>query len=327
MDAGSVSVIIPVYNSARTIRRAVDSVLAQTRRPEEIVVVDDGSTDNVAAALAPFGEQIRLVRKVNGGAGSARNLGIDSSRGEHVAFLDSDDYWEPTKLERQLDVFRRHSDLGLCAGRYYQQVPGEPRVAPGDDAGHLLNRVLAVSGREAFMVGTRIWTSTVLVRRQVLGRQRFDSKLQTAEDCDLWIRMALIRPVYIAAEPLATAVLEPNSLSRSEPDQDYSNMLQVVRRYRNLLGPWAFQERELWVYRRWIAAYRARRRFLPALSLVARYLCQHPFSPDMWRALVRFGLKTCLPRRPRLVSNEGRTSAVFHGSPRAELFRRHLKHG
>jgi glycosyltransferase involved in cell wall biosynthesis len=220
MDAGSVSVIIPAYNSARTIRRAVDSVLAQTRRPEEIVVVDDGSTDNVAAALAPYGEQIRLLRKVNGGAASARNLGIDNSRGEHVAFLDSDDYWEPTKLERQLEVFRRHSDLGLCAGRYYQQVPGEPRVAPADEAGHLLNRVLAVSARDAFALGMRVWTSTVLIRRQVLGQERFDPNLRTAEDRDLWIRLAQVRPVYIAAEPLATAVLEPNSLSRSEPDRD-----------------------------------------------------------------------------------------------------------
>jgi glycosyltransferase involved in cell wall biosynthesis len=311
MDAGLVSVIIPVYNSARTIRRAVDSVLTQTRRPEEIVVVDDGSTDNVAAALAPYGKEVRLLRKVNGGAASARNLGIDNSRGEYVAFLDSDDYWEPTKLECQLEVIRRHRDIGLCASRYYQQVPEEVRVATADEAGHLLDRVLAVSDREAFAVGMRIWTSTVLIRRQVLGHQRFDPKLRTAEDRDLWIRLALFCPVYIAAEPLATAVLEPNSLSRSEPDRDYPNMLEVVRRYRNLLGPWGLREWELRVFRKWIAAHRAKHRLLPALSLVARYLCQHPFSPEMWRTLVRCGLKACLPRRPTWLPRKGELLRSF----------------
>jgi glycosyltransferase involved in cell wall biosynthesis len=311
MDAGAVSVIIPVYNSARTIRRAVDSVLSQTHPPNEIVLVDDGSTDNLAAAVTSYGKQVRLLRKMNGGAASARNFGIENSRGEYVAFLDSDDYWERDKLDRQLEVFRRHSDLGLCASRYYQQVPGELRAPPVEESADLLNRVLAVSDREAFTVGTRIWTSTVLLRRQVLGHQRFDPKLRTAEDRDLWIRLAMFHPVYIAAEPLATAVHEPGSLSRSEPELDYPNMLQVVWRYRSLLGAWGLKEWELRVLCKRLAAHHANHKFLSALSLVGRYLCQHPLSLEGWRALVRCSAKVCLPGRMAWFAKRSRLLRSF----------------
>src|SRR5262245_13313488 len=115
----SVSVVIPAYRASGTIGRAVVSLLHQTRTPDEILVVDDGSPDDLAAALAPYCDRVTLVRKENGGAASARNLGIDRSRGDLIAFLDADDYWEPTKLERQLSIFRRHPEVGLVASRFY----------------------------------------------------------------------------------------------------------------------------------------------------------------------------------------------------------------
>jgi len=94
--------IIPYYRASRTIARAVESALGQTVRPHEILIIDDGSPDDAASATKQFGSSVTLIRKPNGGAASARNLGIEQAKGEWIAFLDADDYWEPSKLERQL---------------------------------------------------------------------------------------------------------------------------------------------------------------------------------------------------------------------------------
>jgi glycosyltransferase involved in cell wall biosynthesis len=97
----NISVVIPTYNRARKIATAVESVLAQTLRPHEVLVIDDGSTDDTAEALAPLKDRIRYIRKPNGGASSARNLGILEARCDWIAFLDSDDAWDPSKLAKQ----------------------------------------------------------------------------------------------------------------------------------------------------------------------------------------------------------------------------------
>ena len=121
----SVSVVIPAYKAARTIGRAVESVIRQTSPPEEILVVDDGSPDADALieALRPFGTAVTLLRKPNGGASSARNEGIDRARGEWVAFLDADDYWEPEKLERQLAVAREYPEVSVIGCMLYLEYP------------------------------------------------------------------------------------------------------------------------------------------------------------------------------------------------------------
>src|SRR5271166_3440985 len=111
MRQQDVSVVVPAYQSSRTIARAVDSLLCQTRPPGEILVVNDGSTDDLLDTLEPYGGQIRLIAKPNGGAASARNLGIESVKGEIVAFLDADDFWEPGKLEHQLAILEAHPEV------------------------------------------------------------------------------------------------------------------------------------------------------------------------------------------------------------------------
>jgi len=126
----SVSVVIPAYRAARTIRRAVDSVLAQSQPADEIIIVDDGSPDDIAAAVRPYGDQLKYLQKSNGGAGSARNAGIDVATGGLVAFLDADDYWEPDKLRRQLAVFRTHPQVELVAGGAPRLVEGPVAVEP-----------------------------------------------------------------------------------------------------------------------------------------------------------------------------------------------------
>ena len=111
-----VSVIIPAYNAGRTIDAALQSVFAQTFRSFEIIVVDDGSTDDTADRVEAWGSRVMLHRQKNAGPAAARNRAIASARGEFLAFLDADDVWLPTKLARQVSYFERYPETGLLHG-------------------------------------------------------------------------------------------------------------------------------------------------------------------------------------------------------------------
>src|SRR5512139_2667017 len=110
MAAPTVSVVVPAYNAAWCVRKAVDSVLAQDFRDFELIVVNDGSTDDTLAVLRGYGDAIRVVDQRNGGMSNARNAGIRAARGEFLAFLDSDDWWLPGKLGRQVALLRARPD-------------------------------------------------------------------------------------------------------------------------------------------------------------------------------------------------------------------------
>ncbi|HEX5445014.1 MAG TPA: glycosyltransferase family A protein, partial [Pirellulales bacterium] len=184
----SVSVIIPAYRAARTIRRALESVLSQTAPPAQVIVIDDGSPDDLARAVSLYGDRVTLLSKPNGGAASARNAGIDVASGDFIAFLDADDYWEPKKLERQLAVFERHPELGLVAGQYFVQQPGGVKRRAGLRSGpERFDCVQRARGAAAFRAAAEVWTGTVLVRREALGDEGFVSGLEPAEDRDLWV--------------------------------------------------------------------------------------------------------------------------------------------
>jgi glycosyltransferase involved in cell wall biosynthesis len=299
----SVSVVVPAYKAAHTVGRALDGVFAQTRRADEVVVIDDGSPDDLAAALRPYGDRVRLVRQANGGAASARNRGIDCTRGDFIAFLDADDVWEPAKLERQLGVFARHPGLGLVATRFWSRPPGKPPFPPGAKARPWCDRVLESLGPDALTVATCITTSTVMVRRSALGGQRFDTALGTAEDVDLWVRLVLGGPVYLLSEALVTLVLEAGSLSRKDPAADFTNMLQVLRRHEALLGPRRLRGWEAHVYRDWAATHLGNGEGAAAVwPAWNRFLCQ-PTSPQAWwvlaKALTWAGRDAVRGMRPR----------------------------
>src|SRR2546425_8625651 len=109
-----VSCIVPVFNGEHYLREALESILQQTYRPLEIIVIDDGSTDNSAVVVASYGEQIIYLRQVNSGPAAARNRGLQEARGEFIAFLDQDDLWHPEKLARQMARFKTQPELVLC---------------------------------------------------------------------------------------------------------------------------------------------------------------------------------------------------------------------
>jgi len=307
----TVSIIIPAFRAARTISRAIDSLLVQTRLPDEIVVVDDGSPDDLATALSRYGERVTLIRKPNGGAASARNLGIERSRGELVAFLDADDYWEPKKLQKQLEILRAHPQVVLVASRYYAQPPGGDRTGPYPELnGRHAGQVLVLGGPEAFEIATKVWTTTVLVRRSTLGEHRFVSGLEPAEDRDLWVRLIVSGPIFFDAEPLATMVLEPGSLSRSSIDTDCGNMLRVVRRNAGLLGQEGLRYWEALTFRRWAGNHLAQGRPRDAVKYAFARLRREPLSTEAWRILVKSAAVSLIPMQPAAnATNRGSVSS------------------
>lgn len=182
-----VSVIVPVHNRASIVGRALESILTQTFRDFEIIVIDDGSADNLRAAVAQFEDsRIRCVSLPHRrGAAAARNAGITVSRGEWIAFLDSDDEWLPQKLERQVAALEQPGFDAAYSACLRQPGDAPPEVRPkGSLAG---GDVL-----DAFLARRHpITPSVVIVRRTALKRAAgFDEALPSAEDIDLWLRLA-----------------------------------------------------------------------------------------------------------------------------------------
>jgi len=118
MGAAFVSVIIPAYNSGPYLTETIESVLRQTYPHREIIVVDDGSTDDTPARVARYGPALTYIRQAQGGVGAARNRGVAAARGDYIALLDHDDLWVPEKLEVQVEVAARHPASGMlvCDG-------------------------------------------------------------------------------------------------------------------------------------------------------------------------------------------------------------------
>ena len=282
-----ISVVIPAYRAARTIVRPIRSLLNQIRRPDEILVVDDGSPDGIAEALTPFDSAVTLLRKPNGGAASARNFGIEHSRGDLIAFLDADDAWEPSKLESQLAVLNRHPEVGVVGCRWHETPPvGSPSLAKVTNPEYY-GRVLRASGPEAFRIAMCMSTSSLLVRREALGTERFDTSLETAEDRDLWVRLVSANPVYLMPEPLVKVVLEPASLSRTNLDRDCRNMLRVIQRHARLLTQRETRNQESIVYRRWAGGHLGDGHFFAAIKPACHRLKRGPFSIEGWWVLFK----------------------------------------
>jgi len=191
-----VSVVIPAYNAERWIGRAIDSVLNQTAKPAEIIVVDDGSTDGTPQAVQKYGAAIRYFHQPNAGPAAARNLGIDNTQFEWIGFLDADDEWLPRKLELQLHVLKENPGLRWCScARDETDVRlAMDQSCPGNRGQDLMcpKRLVYLS---ALMAGVQFGTSSLLVHRSVFQELGgFDTEMRTGEDVDMWERIALKYP-------------------------------------------------------------------------------------------------------------------------------------
>ena len=194
MPDSLISVIIPTYNYGHYVTEAVESVLAQTYGGYEIVVVDDGSTDDTRARLAGYGDRIRYVYQDNQGLSAARNTGIRHARGGWIALLDSDDAWHPRKLEIQAAYLKEHPDVDLLASRHLDSPPGTwPAVLEGSwTAFPEPTRPAATRIRyQNLLLRSYFGVCSVVVRRRCFDEVGlFDPDLLSVEDRDMWIRIA-----------------------------------------------------------------------------------------------------------------------------------------
>ena len=203
------SVIIPLYNKAPYVAKAIESVLAQTFHDYELLVVDDGSKDESASVAAKFIEgrqNCRLIRQENAGVSVARNKGVDASQGDYLCFLDADDWWEPTFLEEMDKFVSEFPGAGIYGTNYtiVNETRRKTRVASvGIDAGFekgYINYCL-VYAKTMYMP---LWTGAVCIPRNVFNEmQGFPRGIKLGEDFLLWIRIALKHKVAFLNKPLS----------------------------------------------------------------------------------------------------------------------------
>ena len=225
-----VSVIIPTFNRSSMVVEAVESVLAQSYAELEVIVVDDGSTDDTRERLRSYGQRLILVvNEKNRGVSAARNRGIRQSRGEFVALLDSDDLWRPGKIQRQLDFFSAHPRAMICQTEEIWVRRGRrvnPRQKHRKYSGYIFPHCLPLC---------IVSPSAVMIRRELLSRVGlFDEQLPACEDYDLWLRIAAHEPIFLLGEPLIVKRGgHDDQLSRTVPSMDKYRIESLLKLLRN----------------------------------------------------------------------------------------------
>jgi glycosyltransferase involved in cell wall biosynthesis len=214
------SVVIPLYNKARYVHGAVRSVLAQTLPPHEVIVVDDGSSDNSAEVVAAIADpRVRLVRQRNAGVSAARNRGIALAEGDWIAFLDADDWYHPEMLAALKQAHEACPEAGLLGAqsRTMQNVLGDPEPWPVSDSFFEVEVVEDL--RQRWMRTAPFNSSSVAIRTSVLREMGtcFIEGESHGEDLDMWFRVADRTQVAVVNAPFSAIRVLPDSLSRRTP--------------------------------------------------------------------------------------------------------------
>lgn len=198
-----ISVVVTCYNYGHYLSGCVDSILGQTFESFEVIVVDDGSTDDTPERIKPFLERdgrIRYIRKSNGGQASAKNTGVWHSRGEFLAFLDADDLWQPEKLQKQIELFKDKS-IGVVFSRMEFIDEQGRELISSPPAGYLTPRAGKVT--DYLLFDNFVPFSSSIVRRECLENHGvFDEALAMGIDWDLWLRLSVHYQFAYVDEPL-----------------------------------------------------------------------------------------------------------------------------
>ena len=235
-----ISVIVPTYDYGRFIGDSIRSVLEQTYTSYEIIVIDDGSSDETTSVLQQFDGRIRYVYQENRGPSAARNLGIKIARGEYISFLDADDLWTPNKLELQLSDINSHPDIGMVFSDC-QTFTAETIVKTSFLAGKSIdmNMISQKPISQAFMkllLDNFITTSSVMVRKECFEKiGLFNESLRSVEDRDLWLRISASFGITGIPFILCRKRLHECNISRDNEVAIYCR-LQVLENNRRLFS-------------------------------------------------------------------------------------------
>jgi glycosyltransferase involved in cell wall biosynthesis len=300
-----VSVIIPAYNAANLVGRAIESALGQTVQPLEILVIDDGSQDNTAEVVAAYPPPVRLLRKSNGGPASARNMGARAARGEWLAMLDADDWWAPAKLERQLAV-DTDPNIGLIHGPASTTRADAPSELTFDE----------LWGQNWII------NSSALIRRSVfdeLGGFNEDPRLISVEDYNLWLRICAAGWRIIACKDVDAMTYYSHGIGISSNIErifnasmfNYELISQQLQ-----IAPGKYKKKRLHAYETTGHAALYARQMNMARRMYARAFRQEPTVGRAMRLAGSFTPSWFLDVRRRLVtSGEGRASSPNEDAP------------
>lgn len=234
-----VSVVIPAYNAERFVLQAVRSVLNQCYQPIEILLVDDGSTDQTAEIVRQHAPTVQIIRQDNAGVAAARNAGVRLARGDLICFLDADDGWLPGKLAAQVAYMQAHPEVGLLyhdwlvwrpdATGAYPPLPATPPESTDDidiaQSGWIYHRLL---------LDSLVHTSTAMIRPQVIADVGlFDPQLKLGEDYDYWLRVSRQWPIHKLKAVYSFYRAVPGSLSNvpSPHNTEYLLVQNAVKQW------------------------------------------------------------------------------------------------
>lgn len=227
-----VSVIIPCFNNADMLPGAINSVLEQDYPNIEIIVVDDGSTDESIEVLKQFNKKITLIQQINQGPAAARNKGLQAAAGEFIAFNDSDDLWLPGKLTAQIDFLQRHPEFAMCYCGWMEWDGHSSLLSITDDpidaAPTISSEGPASQGwlYTALLKESVIHTITAVLRKEVIDNiGLFNTDYRIGEDHDYWLRISRKYRIAKLSQVYALYRNNPNSITKKVHDKNYSLLI------------------------------------------------------------------------------------------------------
>jgi len=283
-----VSIIIPSYNYGHFICRAIDSAINQTYPNIEIVVVDDGSTDDTLSRISDYGDKIQIVSQANQGASAARNRGIQEASGEFIAFLDADDCYRPENIAKKMNVLlAKDSQYQWCYSNCIWINEQGEHISRGDEMPEMLISQKAEGNvLQQALAGALLGSNLFVFHREVLvAVGGFDEKLRVLEDYALYVFVAALFPIAYIDEVLVDIHTHEKSLSQSGKWVGYISRWRINNEIeRRLMSevekvgrPWRLIQAD--VYRNLAELSYSRGKIKQATSLLRKSLSYHCFQP------------------------------------------------
>lgn len=317
----TVSVIIPVYNVADYVGEALDSVFGQDYPNLEVIVVDDGSSDETRTVLARYADRIHCIHQSNEGAAAARNRGLEQASGDYVTFLDGDDVWLPGKIAAQVAYMERHDTVDMTYGHWSEwrrasdglfHLPEATCSASARGPAEASDDPLAIVPGESGWLYHRLLTDflvttiAVMLRRRLVDRVGgFDTDLARGEDYDYWLRASRVTEIHKLDRVMALYRLHAGSTTFGCPERNYA--MEVIERAlvrwgkagpdgampdpgelrRHISALWAgYGTKQLRAGRRW-----------GGMKALARSVYAEPLTVWNWKRLAAGAVVACKPRR------------------------------
>ena len=228
-----VSAIIPTYNNKALLKDAIDCVLSQSFQDIELIVIDDGSTDDTAALVKSIDDsRLKYFYKVNGGVSSARNMGLDKANGQYIAFLDADDLWKKDFLQTMFLALEQQKQFGLAYTTVTNKYSDGRTVEKYREKYCISGKVSSKLFEIFFVI-----TQASLIRKEVLENFRFDENLTTGEDGDFFLRLSLKIDFLFVPSNMAIRRIQTESLSQSDGQNKVDmSRLRVLERFYHSFG-------------------------------------------------------------------------------------------